>query len=453
MCKSENLQCEFINPNFAKPDDINNNGVVRICRFYDMGWSTRVRETGRNYDSLNGFDFLGNESKRVIDYYTWNRKCRMCDLGHSPTNHDYRCNFEGNAKAMESNAAIKVTTQSKILKVYNVELGILIGDDSSTISALRNSSHNQIIKQSDLNHTSKGVTNELYKIKPKFKEMTKDVIGYFHRCFTYAVAQNRSNTQEMAKAIRNIPDHSYNRHENCGSWCGYYQNPESYKHNIIENGFKNMKMYEDLRILFNKLADNCDRFAADASSQVNESLNATMASKAPKSRCYSTSTSSDYRVACTVSQKNIGLKYIETVAQELKMCPGKNMENFVKKSNKKATKRAAKASLSYFKSKRLLLKKKKSALRNKKELSEGITYESNMELLNTSTSQNNLNNKIHNLNNNNLAIVYFDLETSSFSKNADILQLAAKCENSIFSVYIKLNQLNKLQRKSLKLTV
>ena len=78
----------------------------------------------------------------------------MCDIGHSPADHDCRLNFHGSAKSMEPSAAVKVTTESNILKECNLELGIFIGDDdSSTISAIRNSSQHRVIKHSDTNHT------------------------------------------------------------------------------------------------------------------------------------------------------------------------------------------------------------------------------------------------------------------------------------------------------------
>lgn len=62
---------------------------------------------------------------------------------------------------------------------------------------------------------------------------------------------------------------------------------------------------------------------------------------------------------------------------------------------------------------------------------------------NTLTLQNNLNIGIRN-SDDNLAIVYFDLETFSFNKNADILQLTAKCQDPVFSVHI--NPTQKIER-------
>lgn len=48
-------------------------------------------------------------------------------------------------------------------------------------------------------------------------------------------------------------------------------------------------------------------------------------------------------------------------------------------------------------------------------------------------------------------LVYFDLETDGFAKTAEILQIAAKCNNYEFSVYI--TPTKKLTQKQAKLQV
>lgn len=78
--------------------------VVRIMVSYDMGWSKRG--AGRSYDSLNGFGaIVGVKTGLVLDYATCNWKCKQCDMGHDPRNHDCRKNFWGSAKAMEPHVA------------------------------------------------------------------------------------------------------------------------------------------------------------------------------------------------------------------------------------------------------------------------------------------------------------------------------------------------------------
>ncbi|KYN05243.1 hypothetical protein ALC62_03847 [Cyphomyrmex costatus] len=129
----ESLQSNFIIPNQSlnksqeEEVPVTFNDVVRIIVSYDMGWSRRG--TGRNYDSLNGFGaIIGSMSGLVLDYSTRNRKCKKCDSGNHPTNHDCRLNFWGIAKAMEPDVAKDIVTSSTILQSKNLEVGVLIGN-------------------------------------------------------------------------------------------------------------------------------------------------------------------------------------------------------------------------------------------------------------------------------------------------------------------------------------
>ena len=95
----------------------------------------------------------------------------MCDLGHDRKDLDCRLNFEGSSKSIQPAAVAQLANQNEIFKASNVELGIMIGDnDSSSISAIRASCNHEVIKHSDKNRTSKGVTNELYKIKKEHRK-------------------------------------------------------------------------------------------------------------------------------------------------------------------------------------------------------------------------------------------------------------------------------------------
>ncbi|XP_048514968.1 uncharacterized protein LOC125501888 [Athalia rosae] len=375
------------------------NDIVRILVFYDMGWSTRG--TGRNYNSLNGFGaIIGHFSGLVLDYSTCNRKCRKCDSSNNPPDHDCRKNFYGSAKAMEPQVAKKIVVESDVLRINKVEVGVLIGDDDSSTIDIKH----PIIKQSDVNHTSGGVKKQLYSIQRNHGELTKDRINYLHRCFMYAVAQNRGNSQAMAEAIRCIPYHTFNDHSKCGNWCGFIRDKENYDHKVIPGGFEDKNLFTDLKNIFEKLAENAKKFSSGASSNSNESLNATMMSKHPKSRCYSTTASADFRYACAVGQKNLGEKYTQEI----------------------------------LKTKRNELKRNRAALRYRKENVEGVTYESNCALLSEPAIQTEEQVTCPDFVNdpNENPVVFFDLETSGLDKNWDILQIAAKYDNDKFNTYV-----------------
>lgn len=350
--------------------------VVRIIVSYDMGWSKRGDD--RSYDSLNGFGaIVGIKTGLVLDYATCNQKCKQCDMGHDPRNHDCQKNFWGSAKAMEPHVAQNLVNNSTILKFQNVEVGVLIGDDdSSTIAACRSISSNPIVKFSDTNHASGGVIKELYKIlnKRNHKELTKDGILYLHRCFTYAMTTNKGNSAAMARDIQCIPYHAFNNHSKCGMWCGFVKDPKNYDHTIIPGGFCDKELFKALKDIFDRLAANAEKFSAGASSNVNESLNASMASKAPKSRCYSLTASSDYRFAGTIAQKNEGEHYIENVLKSVAMSPGKHRYRYAQRVQETVIKRRHRILTPEYKKRRLALKKMRTALRHRRENREGITY-------------------------------------------------------------------------------
>lgn len=294
--------------------------VINIIVSYDMGWSKRGN--GRSYDSLNGYAaIIGFLSNKVLDYTTRNRKCAKCDRGHSKDDHDCRENFQGSAKAMEADAGAHLVNKSKVLQDAKVNVGVLIGDeDSSTIFAVKKGRDNIIYKLADKNHLVKHFTNELYDLAKRFKELKKTgVISHLKKCFCYAIAQNKGKTSDLASAIKSIPDHVYNRHENCGDWCTR-GNDKSVSHAII---LKDELLYDSLRQIFIKYSNNASKFSIAASSQANESLNSVIVSRAPKAKCYSRTESADFRVASAVLSKNEGDKGLLIVKENLGLIPGK----------------------------------------------------------------------------------------------------------------------------------
>ncbi|XP_011860412.1 PREDICTED: uncharacterized protein LOC105557707 [Vollenhovia emeryi] len=397
--------------------------LVRLFVAYDMGWSKRG--SGRQYDSLNGYAaIIGTQSGKVLDFATRNRQCRLCNLGHAKETHDCRLNFYGSAKAMESDTAAQLTVNSAILKSQNVQVGVFIGnDDSSSICAVRSASD----------------TN---------KELSSEAIKYLHRCFTYAVSQNPGNPDGLAAAIKNIPFHAFNQHDNCGDWCNYAKDPENYVHTTVLGGFQNDRLFQELKKLFDKLAANAEKFSTGASSQANESLNNIMSRKAPKAICYSLSESADFRYAAAVAQKNIGEQYVQDVYEKYNLSLGAHLSKHVERCEKSARIRSAKAKTPAFKARRRILRKQRSQLRNRRDLFEGETYESHVGLLTMPAVENDLgvSTELPNLNttfsddDTAMALVFFDLETAGLKVTCEILQIAMKCGSVVFNEYIQPNE-------------
>jgi len=233
---------------------------------------------------------------------------------------------------MEPKAAVLLTKNNPILTQCKLEIGVFIADnDSSSICAVREACDHEVVKQSDKNHTMKGVVNGLYKIKKSHKELTTSTIQYLRKCFSYAISQNQGNSEAIAKAIENIPFHCFNEHSNCGSWCGYIIDPENYSHTNIGDGFQSDALFEALKDIFSNLASKSSQFVCGASSNANESSNAMIVSKAPKTRLYGKIASSDIRVACAVNKKNIGEQYCINLAERLNVSPGKHSIKYSEK--------------------------------------------------------------------------------------------------------------------------
>lgn len=101
-------------------------------------------------------------------------------------------------------------------------------EDSSTIAAIRKNNPHTIFKLSDKNHLVKNFGKELYELAKIYKELNKkDVILHLKKCFTYAIAQNKGKSEELANVLRTIPDHFFNSHDKCGEWCKRVSNSSS----------------------------------------------------------------------------------------------------------------------------------------------------------------------------------------------------------------------------------
>jgi len=276
-------------------------------------------------------------------------------------------------------------------------------------------------------------------LKTEFKEIQKtNAILHLKKCFGYALAQNEGNITKLASTLRCIPDHFFNRHENCGIWCHRNSENHSKKQKII---FKNPALYDQLTTMFSKYAKNAHKFSIAASSQANESFNNIMAHKAPKNICYSRSESCCYRLASAVCTKNDGESYLTDVEKKLLLSPGKHTKFFASQLDKIRKKRSLKSKLPSTKYRRNLLVRERENLRKKNESSEGVQYQSNCGF----TENNEDLNIFHEtqfadlptilLSADTCTIVYFDLETSGFHKYDEILQIAAKCDRT-FCVYV-----------------
>ena len=75
---------------------------------------------------------MGSKTKRVINFASANKFCRICDNAKSkriqPAKHDCRLNHKGSLKSMEPQVGVKLFSEAPN---YGVKYSVFIGDDDS----------------------------------------------------------------------------------------------------------------------------------------------------------------------------------------------------------------------------------------------------------------------------------------------------------------------------------
>ena len=246
----------------------------------------------------------------------------------------------------------------KDVESNGVKVGTIIMDeDTTTMARLKTEISHSITKWSDLAHVKKACGNALWKLASKFQELNANSISYLQRCLMYAVKQNKGKETAVAEAIKAIPNHVFGEHSKCGDWCRYNENPVTYKHRNIDSDFKNRTLKEKLIEIYSVFSENSHKLAPCGSTRLNESFNNTVASKAPKSKHYSTSESLDSRVQCAVAQTNNGYSYVSEVNTLVGISPGRvslSLSDKLQKKRKQA--QDYKSSIAY-KRKKLAIKR------------------------------------------------------------------------------------------------
>lgn len=93
----------------------------------------------------------------------------------------------------------------------------------------------------------------------------------------------------------------------------FLKDPGTCKQKSLPHGkdLQDGKLQKDLDTVVEVYVKNADELAPLGSSQANESLNNSVGSKAPKIGHYGASKSNDYRVACAVSKRTLGISMMQ----------------------------------------------------------------------------------------------------------------------------------------------
>ena len=423
--------------------------LIDITVSYDMGWAKR----GRAMNSQTGTGAnVGSKTNKVIGYAMRNKRCITCDIaareGREPKPHDCCRNHVGSSKSMEPAVAVELAKESQ---EHGAKIACLIGDDdSSTIKKLSESVSADIKKQSDIGHAKRSLGSKLYEAKQKqkdCKQITNSTITYFQKMFSYALQNNANNVAGLQKTLLAVVPHAFGDHGHCSdSWCGYLKKSSGYKHSGLPYGKDLSCTYTKalLTRLFQGLSDSAEKLAPLGSSQVNEALNNTIASKAPKSRHYGGSESQDFRTAAAVLQKNEGQQYLPQAIIEAGGSPSAPLQQRARYKDKVALTRSERASSKSSKLRRRLLRQNHSAHLASAELREGTTYRSGCALLPADLDTEGIPSPLSCTTHtpvqcpSSCTVVYFDLETTGLSRQSELTQIAAKVRDgtSVFNTYL-----------------
>ena len=423
----------------------------------DTAWQKRGSQ--RSYSSLSGFtSAIGKKTRKVVHFSSRMKQCRICwkasQENKIPRKHSCRVNWHGSAKAMEPDMFVEMIKDSTS---QGIKIGKIAGDDDNTgINRIRKEGNVEIVKESDKNHVRKNITKRIYALSSVHKSLSKKVIGAITKNFNYMLQQNQGNPSGISNGLIAVVEHMFGNHSSCKEWCGYLQDPEKYKHCNLPYGkdLSDEALHKSLTEIFSSLDAN--KLAFLSSTQSNESFNNTVASKAPKARHYSSSSSLQYRICAGVSQKNEGHGYMTEVHKAAGLSPGVSakkrglhLDEYQKQRQK------SQGSVAY-KRRRLVLKSERNSKESSAEVREGDTYATNIgqekdspDIIEIPCATSIVLPKDGDIN-----YVVFDLETSGLARTSDILQLSAICGNKEFDMYISpLQPISKSASEVTKLSV
>ena len=149
-----------------------------------MGW--QKRGSGRSYDSKSGVGTLmGNATGRICVFGVRQSDCRICnratvDKENIPP-HKCTKNWSGSAKAMEPDVGINLikSVENQGVKVTTLTMD----DDTTTMARIRQDLDHTVTKWSDVNHTSKHLTNSLFMLQKKTQTSDKQCDSLFEEMF------------------------------------------------------------------------------------------------------------------------------------------------------------------------------------------------------------------------------------------------------------------------------
>uniref|UniRef100_A0A8W8JLN1 Exonuclease domain-containing protein n=1 Tax=Magallana gigas TaxID=29159 RepID=A0A8W8JLN1_MAGGI len=258
---------------------------------------------------------------------------------------------------------------------------------------------------------------------------TGKVVGFSS---SYMIAQNTGNIYAIKENLESVVLHQFGEHDDCGNWCSFKGNPTG-KHKNLPWGLdlSNNSLKNDLMSIFKTL--DAEKLSKLGSSNVNESFNNILRSKAPKDKHYSESSSLAHRLSAAVCQKNEGYDYVAKVHQNLGLSPGNSTVSRANIMNKEVKRKKIMCKEKKYKRRRILLKVERLEETKTCEVREGDTYATDIM---EKSAADLCTEEIPAVERKPQTCICFDLETTGLSRHSSIVQIAASNGSSSFSRYI-----------------
>jgi len=367
--------------------------IHRVDASFDMGW--QVRSSGGKYGSSTGHALLiGARTKKVLDSVIFNKKCGICTKHEKRTGsvdnvrkHICVKNFDGSSKSMEAAALGKMLMRVPQQKGISI-CSITSDDDSNARAKARHETNGGLLPltieepkfRADPSHRKRVFAKGIYNLANapvKVSTVTKGLAAHLKYCYGACVKRYRHlSAAELSQKVYNILDHITDNHENCHeSWCynkkatiqnKTYTAPAD--HRIDRN--KHSMAYEQLKKIFDVYAsvDQMGYCNHTFDTQTNEALNQSIANVAPKSVCYSSTTSLNGRIALVIGIHNYGhLPFITSYFDMVGVTVGNSLAGFLEKKTETKTieKKISKAGYYKDKKKQTTAKDKRRGLQRK----------------------------------------------------------------------------------------
>jgi len=337
------------------------NGIYRIEASFDMGW--QVRSSGGKYGSSTGHALLvGTRTKKVLDSVIFNKKCGICTKHEKRTGsiekvraHTCVKNYEGSSKAMEAAALVKML--QRMPEEKGVSICTIVSDDDSNARAKAKQENNGGLLPltveepkflADPSHRKRVFAKSIYNLanaSAKVSTVSKGMAAHLKYCYGACVKRYRHLTpNELSEKVYNILEHISDTHEKCDkSWCYNKKAMEENKTYLAPNDHrldktKHTVAYDQLKKIFDQYANSAQMGYCNHpfDTQTNEAMNQAIATLAPKSICYSSTTSLNSRIALVVGIHNLGhlpffTAYFDSIGVEL----GKTLTSFLQRKQKK----------------------------------------------------------------------------------------------------------------------